>query len=206
MHWHGFITYSAYSSIDIQKTGELWYFYPGILGHYLAFFAGVGFMVTYYYFFHPSGDVNKSFLPRPKAPAVNEGIVEPSKHGEPQNNARIALDIIIKVPRTNDDAHISQSSERINRERPSELHIEVNEEPYNSKLVTPSLSSPVLDNIDHIENETTVNIPENILNRSASVPTVTPPLNKPRVDIYLPSHRRLKAMHGKERFKSGDNN
>ena len=81
----------------------------------------------------------------------------------------------------------------------------MNEEQPNSKPVTPSLSSPVLDNIDHTENGQEC-IPENILNRSASVPTVTPPLNKPRVDLYLPSHRRLKAMHGKERFKSGDNN
>ena len=199
MHWHGCITYSAYSSIDIQKTGEIWYFYPGIIGHYLAFAAGVAFMVTYYYFFHPSGDVNKSFLPprRPKPSAVNEETVEPSKH----NNDPISLDIRPKDPATNDDARISK---RINQ-RPTELHVEVNEEQPNSKPVTPSLSSPVLDNIDHTENGQN-SIPENILNRSASVPTVTPPLNKPRVDLYLPSHRRLKAMHGKERFKSGDNN
>ena len=96
MHWHGFITYSAYSSIDIQKTGEIWYLYPGIIGHYLAFTAGVVFMVTYYYFFHPSGDVNKSFLPRPKQSAVNQETVVPSKQCQPHNKDGIALDIMTK--------------------------------------------------------------------------------------------------------------
>ena len=206
MHWHGFITYSAYGRLE---TGEIWYFYPGIIGHYLAFTAGVGFMVTYYYFFHPSGDVNKSFLSRrPKRSAMNEETVEPSKQCEPQNNDRISLDNIAKYSTTIDHSRISQrtNTAKIDREyeRPTELYVEVNEEYSNSKPVTPSLSSPVLDNIDHVNGQES--IPENTLIRSASVPTVTPPLTKPRVDLYLSAHRRLKAMHGKEKFRSGDNN
>jgi len=33
---------------------QRWYFYPGIVGHYLAFFTGLAFMMIYYGFFHPS--------------------------------------------------------------------------------------------------------------------------------------------------------
>jgi len=38
----------------LNTDPETWYFYPGVAGHYLAFFLGLAFMVTYYGCFHPS--------------------------------------------------------------------------------------------------------------------------------------------------------
>jgi hypothetical protein len=38
-----------------------WYYYPGIIGHYLAFFAGLFFMIVYYVYFHPTG-IDVAFL------------------------------------------------------------------------------------------------------------------------------------------------
>ena len=35
-------------------TGQ-WYYYPGIIGHYVSFFAGLFFMIIYYVYFHPTG-------------------------------------------------------------------------------------------------------------------------------------------------------
>ena len=91
-------------------------------------------------------------------------------------------------------------------EKPHELYIQVDNEFSTSKPLseTPSLSSPVLDRVDSIK-ENIANS-ENIqpLNRSASEPAVTPPLLIPVEDLYVSTHRRLKAMHGKERFRSGD--
>ena len=92
-------------------------------------------------------------------------------------------------------------------DRPSELHIETVFEVPGSRVacVTPSLSSPVLDNIDSLKGSTNASqIVHPPLSRSASVPTLTPPLNSGKFSMYIPAHRRLKAMHGKERFKSGD--
>ena len=41
---------------DGLPAGQIhWYFYPGIFGHYITFFAGIVFMVVYYLFFHPTG-------------------------------------------------------------------------------------------------------------------------------------------------------
>ena len=42
-------------------NSSIWYYYPGIIGHYLAFFAGLFFMVIYYLYFHPTG-VDVPFL------------------------------------------------------------------------------------------------------------------------------------------------
>ena len=38
---------------------SIWYYYPGIIGHYLAFFAGLFFMIIYYLYFHPTGIGNE---------------------------------------------------------------------------------------------------------------------------------------------------
>ena len=45
----------------LNTDPETWYFYPGVAGHYLAFFLGLAFMVTYYGCFHPSGRITHSF-------------------------------------------------------------------------------------------------------------------------------------------------
>ena len=34
-----------------------WYVFPALLGHYLAFFAGIMFMICYYLWFHPTGGI-----------------------------------------------------------------------------------------------------------------------------------------------------
>ena len=111
----------------------------------------------------------------------------------------------------NDNAHkngneTTADNKEIDLERPYELSVHVDNELSNAKRLsaTPSLSSPVLDRVDST-NENIAN-PENAqpLNRSMSEPAVTPPLTLLSEDLYISTHRRLKAMHGKERFKSGD--
>lgn len=50
---------------------SIWYYYPGIIGHYLAFFAGLFFMIIYYLYFHPTGiDVPFLSSKRPKTDLV----------------------------------------------------------------------------------------------------------------------------------------
>lgn len=43
----------ANSNLGIGETH--WYWIPGMVGHYVMFFSGIFFMVTYYVCFHPSG-------------------------------------------------------------------------------------------------------------------------------------------------------
>ena len=38
-----------------------WYVFPAMVGHYLAFFAGIMFMLCYYLWFHPTGGIEISF-------------------------------------------------------------------------------------------------------------------------------------------------
>jgi len=35
-----------------------WYVFPAMVGHYLAFFAGIMFMICYYLWFHPTGGID----------------------------------------------------------------------------------------------------------------------------------------------------
>ena len=35
-----------------------WYVFPAMVGHYLAFFAGIMFMLCYYLWFHPTGGID----------------------------------------------------------------------------------------------------------------------------------------------------
>ena len=220
LHWHGFITYGTYSGLDLQKDSASWYFYPGIVGHYLAFFAGIMFMVLYYYFFHPSGNINKSFFPscRKRKPINETKSSQPSIQNVYSNQKeKTSLQNIESNTTSRDNVQQLNERPRLKNiissgleeeiDRPSELHIETVFEVPGSRAacVTPSLSSPVLDNIDSLKGSTNASqIVHPPLSRSASVPTLTPPLNSGKFSMYIPSHRRLKAMHGKERFKSGD--
>ena len=34
---------------------SLWFVYPAMVGHYVAFFGGIFFMLCYYIWFHPTG-------------------------------------------------------------------------------------------------------------------------------------------------------
>ena len=212
LHWTGIMVYgdTYFWSTYGMELGANWYFYPGIIGHYVAFTAGILFMIAYYYFFHPSGNINKSIRPpRPKRTTSND---EPSNNRDPQNNEQFPLQIAEQNQTSMPDLHVginlredvSKTKVQETR-RPKELYIEVDKELSNSKTAcrTPSMSSPVLDKIDSVKENT----PEGIqlpINRSASVPAVTPPLSLPNVCLYVPAHRRLKAMHGKERFITGD--
>ena len=51
-----------------------WYVFPAMVGHYLAFFAGIMFMICYYLWFHPTGGID---IPWPmlgdKKKSVNKG-------------------------------------------------------------------------------------------------------------------------------------
>ena len=162
LHWHGVVTYgTAYSESDLQTDSASWYFYPGIIGHYLAFAAGVLFMVTYYYFFHPSGNINKSFNPYSnRFAAANKDKQEPSNSHDIQNNTRISLESANVKP-ANERYQVKMSSlteMETEVQRPTELHIQVENDASSSRAicVTPSLSSPVLDHIDCLnDNENT---------------------------------------------------
>ncbi|XP_074598771.1 XK-related protein 6-like [Brevipalpus obovatus] len=41
----------------IKAPEDIWYRYPAIIGHYLSFFTGLLFMISYYLLLHPSGDI-----------------------------------------------------------------------------------------------------------------------------------------------------
>lgn len=54
-----------------DKTNRTdWYVFPAMTGHYLAFFAGIFFMICYYLWFHPTG-VEVPFLRPPRDKVVN---------------------------------------------------------------------------------------------------------------------------------------
>ena len=137
--------------------------------------------------------------------------IKPSSNRGRPNIGPISLELCNKGLTSKDkDPKNGNEASTINKEsdfeRPGELHVHIEQELTNSKRLsaTPSLSSPVLDRVDS-NNESIAN-PEKFqpLNRSISEPAVTPPLTMPTEDLYVSTHRRLKAMHGKERFKSGD--
>ena len=206
LNWQGYLAYG------IELSKDSWYFYPGIVGHYVAFLAGVFFMIIYYYFFHPSGNINKRLLPHPIREQKIRIDSNPSSNRGRPNIGPISLELCNKGQNMkNDNAHkngneTTAENKEIDLERPYELRVQVDDELSNAKRLsaTPSLSSPVLDRVDST-NENIAN-PENAqpLNRSMSEPAVTPPLTLLSEDLYISTHRRLKAMHGKERFKSGD--
>ena len=143
---------------------------------------------------------------------ANEEELNPSNSQGRPNIGPVSSEVCNKISiNSNEKVHYSpkqNSFEKIETgvEKPQELYIHVDNEFSTSKPLseTPSLSSPVLDRVDSIK-ENIAN-PDNLqpLNRSASEPAVTPPLTITAEDLYVSTHRRLKAMHGKERFKSGD--
>lgn len=45
----------AEDKLNWRNEEHLWYYYPGIICHYILFFAGLVFMLTYYVTLHPSG-------------------------------------------------------------------------------------------------------------------------------------------------------
>ena len=169
-------------------------------------------MVIYYYFFHPSGNINKTIILQHKRKPEREEDSKPSNNRGRPNMGPISLDMCNKgsdsLDKDNQKVNkISTEIKRGNLERPQELHVNMNDElsSTNRLSATPSLSSPVLDRVDST-NENIANLEnQQTLNRSASEPAVTPPLTLTAEDLqYISTHRRLKAMHGKERFISGD--
>lgn len=46
-----------FANQDVPPGHTHWYYYPGIIIHYLAFFGGIFFMLVYYAYFHPTGIV-----------------------------------------------------------------------------------------------------------------------------------------------------
>jgi hypothetical protein len=59
--------------IFLQVEKVAWYIFPALVGHYLAFFGGIMFMLCYYIWFHPTGIEMPSlfkFLKRPHGGAA----------------------------------------------------------------------------------------------------------------------------------------
>ena len=92
------------------------------------------------------------------------------------------------------------------RHRPTDLDVpEIKGTPSSKPTyVTASLSSPVLDKVDcsneYKDAQESISLPL----RAASVPAETLHSINTSIRFYAPAHRRLKAMYGKERFRSGE--
>eukprot|EP00095_Tigriopus_kingsejongensis_P001254 maker-scaffold374_size191929-snap-gene-0.33 protein:Tk01254 transcript:maker-scaffold374_size191929-snap-gene-0.33-mRNA-1 annotation:"hypothetical protein DAPPUDRAFT_43071" len=49
------VVWFLYANSNLPPGQEHWYYYPGIFGHYVMFFAAIFFMLLYYGVFHPTG-------------------------------------------------------------------------------------------------------------------------------------------------------
>jgi len=91
-----------------------WYFYPAIFGHYLAFFAGIFFMVIYYVFFHPSGVDVPFCKKRRRRPTSNESAVGsstgPNDQAEGQTQNERPITLAFQEPETSELGPISRLS------------------------------------------------------------------------------------------------
>lgn len=170
-----------YANVNL-RPGELnWYYYPGIVGHYLAFFGGIFFMVTYYTFFHPTGvEINFFCWQQSGGHRLPEGS-NPNTFLERPN----FLDL-------REDQVVSGSVDR-------ELAVEgANGEAVTSLSFRPksrlSVSSPVLDESDsptpgqesQVVNET---VEKQAIRRTQSVPT-----DRALTEVLVPGRRNLKMM------------
>jgi len=111
---------------DTQK-GQ-WYYYPGIIGHYVSFFAGLFFMIIYYVYFHPTG-IEVEFFNIKRGSYHNQNNITPSELLDTENQP------IIVMPTS------SENSQKTTHE--IELRTLLLQEQTNNKKK--SLSTPVLD-------------------------------------------------------------
>ncbi len=150
-----------------------WYFYPGIVAHYLTFFAGVFFMVLYYACFHPTGvrpiSWRRLFKTEKNRTASVHEVTEPEAETPEKRPPPEVLDLRETV-RTYDDGDTCKRNNN-------------------------SASTPTLDEMDSSQNGAKPverdQAPHPYIRRTLSAPTADPTI---RAVIQIPSTRTFKSM------------